>query len=566
VTFAITDAASDDVSSFTVEVTALELRKLGGAIVSVLTTPTTVDLAALTDASQILSAGSVPPGTYLSATITLDFTDSSCFLVGQSAAATILDEAGNTLSGSLTLPIDFGTGRLVCPLNRHKLLEFDFDLNQSVMTDTGANTVTVEPAFVMRVDPTNPKPLIAVGTLTSVDTVAGTFVGEIMTLDQTPISTATFHLDANAVYQIDGVPSAGSAGLTNLAAVPAGTWFQALCAIDPLSPDFHVVVLEAGTGTYNGGTDIVEGHIVDRTGATDPILTVLGHSNSADHQTFQFHAAFTVTTSDANTKVVRPGENQAYATNDLNVGQRVRIFGALTGLNLDATSATCVVREQPTVVLGIAAGAPVAPDLTIDLSRVDLRPETDFTWPSGGPTPPDPDAFTLNVGNLGSGLGIAASTPVAAGGYFAPFDDANQDFQAATLANLELVPSVMLVHNRLGGFDVDAAPSGGAITLTITGTAGVGEFAVIDKPLVDAEDLPTSPAPTIQPAPTGPKYFALRDRDTGSTHLYLSFADFSNALASQLGAGAEVVHLAAVGVYSSTSNAMAASLVFIVID
>src|SRR6185295_10277979 len=97
----------DDVESFTVEVTSIDLHKLGGAVVSIVSTPTTIDLATLSDTSQILNAHTVPAGTYVSATITLDFTNSVCMLNGQTTPATILDDAGNPLTGPLVLPIQF---------------------------------------------------------------------------------------------------------------------------------------------------------------------------------------------------------------------------------------------------------------------------------------------------------------------------------------------------------------------------------------------------------------------------------------------------------------------------
>jgi hypothetical protein len=567
-TFAITDSASDDVVSFTVDVTSIQLRKLGGAMVSVLSTPTTIDLATLTDTSQILNAGTVPAGTYLSATITLDFTNAVCLLTGQTTPATIQDDSGNPLTGLVTLPIQFGTDRLICPFNRHRLLEFDFNLNQSLMADTAGNTVTVEPAFVMHVNPAAPKTLVAAGTLTSVDTASSTFVGEITTLGGTPIAPATFHVDPATIYQIDGMPSVGSTGLTALAAVSAGTWIQAYGSIDPLSPELDVAFLEAGTGTYNGGTDIVEGHIIDRLGAagTDPILTVLGHSSDAGHTVFQYDTSFTVTASFASTKVVRLGLNQAYDTDDLNVGQRVRIFGALTGTNMDATRANDVIRMQPTDVFGHAAGPDVAGDLTVDVTRVDQRLQSAFTWSAGGTTPPDPNAFHAQVGNLGQGLGIAAATPVAARGYFTAVDDAGQDLRATALANLSLVPSLMLVHNRPAGFTVTAVAGSSSIVLTITGTAGTGEFAILDQALVGAQPLPTSPDPTIRAAASGLTYYTIRDKGTGSTTLYLQFADFSAALGNQLVMGATIDHVAAVGRYTVLTNTIDASLAAVVVE
>lgn len=568
VTFAITDSASQTIESFTVDVTDIQLTKLGGQVVSILANRATVDLASLTDVSQLLSRGTVPAGTYLDASITLDFTNAQCMLVGQSTAATINDAAGNPLTGLVTLPIHFGTNRLICPFNRHKLLEFDFDLNQSVISDTVGNSVSVEPAFEMHVDPTAPKTLIAFGTLTSVDTAAGTFVGQLETLGGTPIATATFHPDANTIYQIDGVPSQGSAGLTALAGVAAGTWIQCYGSIDPLHPELDVTFVESGIGTYNGGTDIVEGLITDRTGGvgTDPQLTVLGHSNDSTHTVFQFNTSFLVSASFANTKVVRFGVNQAFDCDDLNVGQRVRVFGTLAGTNMDATGARNVIRMQPTWVLGLANRAPVPPDLEIDLSRVDQRDQSVFNWSASGSTPPDPAHFNLLVDSLGTGLNITNTTPVAARGFFPAIDDSAEDFQATILSNLSLVPSLMLVRDRPAGFTVTVTASVTQITLGISGSAGTGEYAIIDQPLVGPQPLPSSPTPTITASANGPRYYAIRDNSTGATTLYLLFSDFTFALDHVMTSGAVLDQISAVGVYTGATNTIGAQLAMVVVN
>ncbi|MFN0010001.1 MAG: DUF4382 domain-containing protein [Planctomycetota bacterium] len=567
-TFAITDSASDDIESFTVEVTQIRLLKLGGALVDVLTTPATIDLATLTDASQILSVGNVPVGTYLSADITLDFTNAECMLVGQSTPATLLDVDGNPLTGTVVLPIHFGTDRLICPVNRHKLLEFDFDLNQSVTTDTVGNSATVEPAFVMHVDPAAPKPLLAVGTLVSVDTVASTFDMEIRTFGGTLLNTATFQSDATTLWHIDGVSSLGAAGLTSLAAAAPGTWVQLAATHDPLLPLFDAIYVEAGAGTYNGGDDIVDGHIVDRVGGagTDPILTVLGYSSNAAHTVFQFNTSFTVSASFPNTKVVRTAVDQAFDTDDLNVGQRVRIFGTLTGVTMDATSATSVVRMQITRVLGFATGAPAGGVQTIDIARVDLRPETDFNWPGGGPTPPDPNAFDIQVGALGTGLGIVATTPVEARGFFPAFDDAAEDFQAASLTNRATAPSLMLVRNRPAGMTVAVTANPTQIVVALSGVPTLGEFAVIDAGFVGVQNLPTSPAPGLIPSLTGPRFYVVRDKSLNTAKLFVTFAAFSAEVANLVALGADVAQVAGIGRYNSGTNQIEAQLASVVVE
>jgi hypothetical protein len=295
-------------------------------------------------------------------------------------------------------------------------------------------------------------------------------------------------------------------------------------------------------------------------------LTVLGHSSDAAHTTFQFNTSFLVSASFANTKVVRLGLDQAYDCDDLNVGQRVRVFGTLAGTNMDATAARDVVRMQPTWVLGHANAAPAPPDLQINLARVDQRDQSLFNWAASGSTPPDPLRFNILVNNLGAGLNIASSTPGAARGFFPAIDDGNEDFQATILANLSLVPSLMLVRNRPGGFTVAVTATPTLITLGITGTAGTGEFAFIDQPLIGSQPLPTSPTPTIVASASGPRYYAIRDNSTGATTVYLVFGEFTFAVDHLVGAGAVVDQVSAVGVYTATTNTIAAQLAMVVVD
>ena len=564
--FAVTDSASDSVVSLTVTVTDMTLTRLGGAHVGILSTPATVDLASITDVSQLVSGGTVQAGTYIGGSITIDFTNSQCFLAGQTTAAAILDSAGNPLNGPVTLPIDFGQTPLLCPFNRHLLLEYDFDLNQSCVTDTVANTISIDPAFVMHVDPAAPKPLLLAGTVTSVDAGMHQFVGQIRTLGGTAITPVTVTVTNSTVYQIDGVSSTGATGLTALAGVPMPdvTWFEAFGTINPLTEQITASVVYAGHGTYNGGDDIVEGHILDRTGApgTDATLTVIGHSNEANHTVFQFNQTFTVNTSFANTKVPKQGLDQPLDVDSLNVGQRVRLFGTVTGTTMDATAATNVARMQYTNVFGhsnVAVGA-ADTDMEMDLSTVDLRPETDYVWADAGTPPTDPRHFVAAIGNLGAGLGIGVATPVWARGFFPSISDTQQDFQATSLANLNFVPSLMFVRNRPAGLNVGVTASTGSITLQISGTAGAGEAAVVDTPFVGSSPLPTSPDPTILPVLSGPKLFVIRDKTLNTTTIYLLFTSFSNALAQKLGVGATLDQISAVGVYSSATNVITASL------
>lgn len=563
-TVALTDAASDDLASFVVEITGVELTRPSGVTVGVLPAPVTVDLVSLTDVSQVLNVANLPAGFYTLARLTFDFTDAEAYLVGRTTPATLLDGDGNPLTGTVTLPISTG-GSIEAITGRNRLLELDFDLDQSVLVDLGTNTLRMEPKIVLRLDPLAPRDLLFGGALQEVDTTEGTIALELQTPGEAPIGDLVVPAHPAAVYQIDGVPSSGSTGLAALAAETAGTWIQCFGRIDPSSGTLRALYVEAGTGTYNGGSDIVDGLVIERIGGagSDATLTVLGHSNDATHTVFQFNETFTVNTSFAATQVLRRGAVTAQDMDDVNVGQAVRLFGSLSATTLNATAG--VVRLRPTRVLGFCNGPVSTGSLTIDLARVELRDPSGFTWSDGGPTPPSPSAFTNSVGSLANGLGLMAGTAVELHGYFAPVDDSAQDFQAVTVINRDTAPSLLLVNDLPGGQNLSVIATTAAITLGVTGTPVPFEVAVIDRGFVGSTALPSSPAPTVTPAGALGIYLIF-DRVTGVGSLNLTFTEHVTTLNTLLGVGAHVRSIAAIGQYDAGTNATSAGLVVITLD
>lgn len=568
VSAAVTDAASDEIESFVVDVSGLILVNQGGAQVSVLSSPVTLDLASLTDTTALLNHVNVPVGIYTAATITLDFTPASCLLIGESTPAQILDTTGAAVTGTLSMPVQFGAVPLTVLANKHRLLEFDFDLNQSVSVDATANSVMLDPAFVLRVDGSGKK-LATVGSLASVNVAASSFVGGIETLGGSMLGNVTYRSEANTIFHVDGVPAVGAVGLALLSSEPVGTWLEVQGQIDPNSSSIVAAFVEAGTGTYNGGKDIVEGHVIERLGNPSPgsnvVLRVLGRSNDASHTTIQLEQVFTVTTSFANTKVVRPFSAQTFDVDDVNVGQRVRIFGSLSGTTMLANQAGDVIREQVSRVFGQATGPIATSTLTLNVQHVDLRPENVFTWADGGTSAPDPTAFTANVGSLGNNLGIQNGTAVEVRGFIAPVGDGNQDLSAVTLINLDDAPSLLFVRNLPGGFTLSLTATATAIEIGISGTAGTGEKAILDHGYAGFVPLPSSPTPTLQPAGAA-GLFMIRDKVTGMVTVYVTFDTFRAALSGALTAGANVASFGGMGAYTSSTNTIQAGLVCVILE
>lgn len=558
-----TDAPSDEVVSFRVRVENLRLLRSNGAGVDVLAAPAELDFASLADARQLLSVESVPSGSYATAEATLDFSDALCALQGKTTPADILDAQGAPLSGQITLPIELGPGALDAPEDGNLMLEFDLDLDQSLVVDAAQNAVWVDPVIVLRVDPPAPKPIFALGELVSVDTSASTFQLDAQTLSGASLGTFEFHTLPFSVFQVDGVSSFGANGLAALATKGAGTSTQVFGTLDKATGNLFAVFVSAGTGTFNGGSDIVEGYVIARpSGAgTSPTLTVLGHSVDAAHSVFQFNKTFTIDTSLPATKVVRWSEASALDMDDVNVGQRIRAFGALSGTDMDATQPDDVIRLELTRVSGYALDEPSGGELEIDLGRVGPHDASAFTWGDSGTTPPDPDAFVLDVLGLAGGLGIANGTAVDSWGQFPAVDDADSDFDADTLANLDDAPALLFVRDLSGvGLALTTSAGSGSIELQITGSAAPGEAALVDKWFVGAVALPTGTPITLQAPQSGATWYFLTDKVLGSTSLHLDFASFSSALGQAIAGGAEVSQIAAIGQYDTPTHTITTPL------
>lgn len=567
VTIAITDAASGDIQSFEVDVTSIQLRRSNGAVVSVLAAPMRVDLASLTDTSNVLASARVPAGLYTRATIALDLTNARCVLVGKLTPASIKDVNGVALTGTIDVPLQLGSPFAIAS-TAHRLLELDFDLDQSFDVDTAANSVSLESAFVLRVDPALPREVGTVGTLTSVDVPNSSFLGTVRAVGGAAVSNVLFQASGATVFQIDGVTSTGTAGLTALAALPVDAPIQCFGSIAATTSKTNVLYVEAGIGTYAGGTDIVEGHVVGRMGGTgsDAVLEVLGYSSNAAHTTFQYATTFLVNTSFTNTKVVRRGSSSSFDVDDLNVGQRVRVFGTLSGTTMSANTATSVIRMQPTRVFGAAAGAPAGTTLTLDVSRVGLLADTAFDWADGGFTPTDPNALIADVGALGVGLAINSTSSVTAIGYFSGIGDAGPDFVATALVNQSTAAALLFVRNRPGiGFNVLTTANASQIQLNVTGVAAAGEFARIDRGPLGSIPLPTAPTPTVN-HPTVTGFYSLRDRTNHTVRVFTRFSDFSSALQSDVVQGATLVQFGAVGTYTQVINTTDASVATAVVE
>jgi Domain of unknown function (DUF4382) len=560
----VADTPSGEITTFQVELESFRLHSQGGGTLSVLHAPARIDLSSLADFRQALALRDIEPGLYTSAEATFDFSDALCVLQGQSAPAGIHDASGNPFTGSMTFPIELGDGAFQAEAGNHRHVELDFDLDQSLVIDAAANQVELQPVLVLRVDPPGSQPFFVLGELESADAAASTFRVQSQSLSGEALDTFEFESLPFTSFHIDGEPIFGAeGGLAALAAKGAHTSVQVYGALEPGSDRLVATHVAAGSGTWMGGSAVVEGYVIGRSSGsgTSPTLTVRGQGSTAGLKTSHFNKTFTIQTNFAATKVLRWDEGKDLNLDHVNVGQLVRAYGALSGTTLDATQPDDVIRLEPTRVYGYAVLAPSGGKLSLDLERVGPWPFTDFNWSESGSTPPDPAAFQLDVKGIGAGLGISACTAVEARGHFTSLNNGGVDFDADTLGNVDSGPALLFVRNHLGaGFDLTVTASASSIQLVTSGTAVAGEEAKVDKGFVGAIALPASPTPTIEPPAAGPTAYFLCDQVLGETTLYVDFAEFSNALAKAISGGAQVTQITAVGPYDWPTNTIVSAL------
>ncbi len=532
VTLAITDAPSDLIDLFEVDVLSLRLERLDGAVVEALPNTTRVDFADLVALSDLLTTVTVPAGTYRRLELTLDPSSAAVHLDGQNAMAALLDADGNAFVGPVTVGVDLpGDRPLVVTPGVARFVEFDFDLDASAVADAGANTVRLGPVLYAQAEPSAPKPVRAYGRLVATDAATPSFTFE--RLARREMARGREHealVSAATRYEVDGATGTGAAGFALLAAKPAGTRLEIRGVFDPARRKLLATDVQAGRGVFDGTRDLVEGVVLARSGAAgaDARLTVRGLGLDRGHRAL-FDRTFTVSASFSNTRVLKFGDGSRHDLDDVDVGQRIVAVGTLAASTLDATSPTDgFVRLLDTGISGLASGAASAGVLTLDLRRIEARPVAAFDFSVGGSPLAVPTAFQIGIGTM-TLPGIAAGSAVQARGFFAPVDAPGTatDFEAVSVVDRTATASFLAVR----WVPPASAPFTAAAATGVTLDLSAATAARLDLGGIALVDLLGGSNPQVVPAPTGGP-FAIRQ--AGAITLHADFGAWLSDLQARL--------------------------------
>jgi len=483
-----------DYTSYIVTIDSITMTRSDGIVVTALATPEIVDFAQLNNVAELWGTGSIPDGTYTSATITLDYTSPiiNVMVNGLPKAATVLDYATLGAPSTYAITVDFDALHqpTITPTfasTSALKLAIDLDLAASGRVDattSGPPVVYVRPFLTATILPADSKIIRVRGPLinSSVDVNTYTVYVRPFYDEANNIGSVTLFSQSNTVYTINGNTYVGNAGLDALSVLSAGITMTA--GYTTFTPDYN-----AANGAYAGKFNLVyvigassledeyteglSGDVIARSGNT---LTLQGSTlflNTAD--TYSYNVANaevllgpgTIVTADNNSTI------KGLNSDSISVGQHVSARGiySLTTANevvLDATGTsntnTGSVRLQSTELWGpLVSSAPG--NLVMNLQTINNWPVNDYDFAGNGATAaenPAAGAFSVNTGTIVLPSGTAAGDPVWINGFTTPFGSAPPDITAVAVNNES---SVQVAGGPVGG--------GGAVAPG-TGECGVG--------------------------------------------------------------------------------------------
>jgi hypothetical protein len=571
VAIGLTDAPGDFLA-YTVDVTSLTLNKADRTFVQALPQRMRVDFAQIVDLTEFVTGATIPAGTYVSATLNLDYTNADIQVDGGNgvpvpvAPANIHDSRGAQVT-TMSMSVVFDNARrlVIAPL-QPSLLDLDFNLSASNlvdMNDPASPVVTVNPLLVADVNPDAPKPHRIRGPLDSVNTQARSFtlILRPFNLLQGDHGRLTFLTDSNTAFEIDQAGFQGSAGLAALAAKPQLTATVAIGTLDLTTRRFIATEVLAGSSVPFGTSDVLTGNVTARIGNT---LTVGGAELFRRDGRLSFQNTVSVTVANT-TKVVSQkissGPQIAIVPDisSISVGQRVTVFGTLNpaGTTMDATNATSgLVRLLITQLNGHANSVPAGNTLVMTLDRIDGRPISLFNFSGTGTTGNDanPNSYQVATGALDLSGIVATITPLKVRGFVRPFGQATatNDFSAITLIDVTNAPATLVVSWPL----LQATPfnsfttSGMVVNLNGAGLHDVYRGGV---------DTPLTVAPTVNATNPARGLFVIGDN--GTVQVYTRLSTYQAALQADLAAGRRArSFVASGGTYFDAANTLTSSL------
>lgn len=583
----LTDAPGDFLS-YRVNVGSLKLTRADGTAVETLPAAARVDFARLVNLSEVISARQVPAGTYTGVSMTVDY--SSAAIVVDNGGAGLTVPAGNILDGGtgmaisapITLTLSLASDApLVINDRTVSNLALDFNLSASntvapttIDSTTSASSVrvTVHPMLSASLTPDVSKQIRVRGKLVSVDTSGSTYTVNVRPFEdaadddhgQVVVTTTS-----TTSFTLNGTASTGSAGLTALAALPAGTMTAATGSFDKQSKTFTATAVFAGSSVPGAGLDSVEGTVTGRSG---DVLTVShGWMDERARDDEQFTSQIAVTVA-SGTSVTEDGRTGTFGPTDISVGQHLQVFGTFgtdsTGKRtLDASAGSARLMLTPLWGQFTSSTSGV---ITVKLLSLDGRDPTAFNFAGTGSSAANDataGAYTVNVPSTLTVPPLTAGFPIRIFGLVTPFGMAPPDFSAATLVDFSSTNALLLLAWSAGAANPFVAPLSATNVAISQSTLQSAQAHIIRVGPQQLDPATVSSGLSFAPSTSASALiFAIAHADTHKVDTFSTFTDFVNALNTDLVGMTTVRAIAAEGSYDQTSGAFTATRMLVAIS
>jgi hypothetical protein len=594
-----------DFTSYIVNVDSVTLTGSTYGVITAVATVETVDFTKLQNVAELWSSASIPNDTYTSAAIVLDYTSAniSVMVNGVPQKAKVVDTTGAAVTTqTVNVTLDPHNRLVIVPTlssSSAQRVAIDLDLAASNVVNFATNpvTVTVKPFLTVATSPPDAKPVRVRGPLINSSVGVGTYSVYVRPFfdEVNVLGTLTLFNDAkNTVYQINGVTYVGSAGLTVLSQLSAGTTmteayttFQPTPTLNPAvsAGKFNPTYVIGGSTLEDFYTQGLEGDVIARSGNTLTLRGATLQLNDGESSYINTPDAVvllgpsTIVTAEDNTTLT--GLNY----NSVSVGQHIIARGIYslpsTGVTtLDATGSSSTntgsVRLQSTELWGsLVSSAPGS--LVLNLQTIQNWPVGIYNFAGNGAGAVTPASYAVNSGALTLPTGAAAGEPLWIDGITTPFGSAPPDFTASSINAESSVPARLLVDWISTGTTAPFATlTDTGMTIDLSNPELSSGVIRVGSESIDLKS-PTAMSPQIvpQPTPAGTAgvpaaflpLFAIGNLSAASVttiSVYNGFADFVTQLPKSIVAATPALHLVATGAYNRGSNTFTASSIDVV--
>jgi hypothetical protein len=574
--------------SYQVAIDSITLTRNDGIVVAALQSPQTVDFTRVTDIAELVGSPAIPAGTYLSASVVLDYTTSSIWVdeSGQAVQASPVTSGGVAMAQAV-ITVTFDTNDpLIINAQQSTRLALDVNLAafNTATTTTTPPVVLVQPFVNVSTATLDSTPMRARGLyVTQVGVASGFIVNARPFVDQiSALGAETINTTAQTYFNVNGTVYTGAAGLAALTQQPQNTLIVAYGTLGDLSgvtPTFNATQVYAGLIVQTPLADQISGVVSARSGDT---VTIHGGAYFTVFDQMQFFNSATITLGSGTTVIADGSTAGGLTVSAVSVGQHVTIFGqgAVSGLGttasplvltMDATQG--LVRLHSTRLWGTLSSA-VAGSATLNMLSLQNFEPAAFNFAGTGTAGQDasPTAYVVNTGTTDES-GTAAGTLLRVDGLVSAFGAAPPDFTATTITPGSATTDQELVvtwtatgsgtvkpftSNTAAGLVVDLANANLTATHYIsTGPSKLNLTALPASPLITTVGVP---AASLQLAIGLPLAAVAAGTDTTVTQTN-SAATLASAITTAFTGStpSPIYSLVAVGQYNGATNTFTAS-------